>query len=199
MSSFDFALPVILAHEGGWSDNPRDPGGATKYGISLRFLRAQGIDLDMDGDVDADDVRALSPQHAAALYRARFWDAEGYGRIVDQQVATKVCDMSVNMGPRRAHRLCQRALNECGERLEVDGVLGPDTVDAVNRTEARELLLELCAEQTAYYTTLAEVKPALAVFLVGWTRRARWPWGPDEYITSVPLPPAPVPEPKVIS
>lgn len=182
MSRFDLAIPVVLAHEGGWANHPADPGGATKYGISLRFLRAQGLDMDGDGDVDADDVRGLTPTQAADLYRERFWDAYRYDRIVDSQVAGKVLDVAVNLGPKRAHRLVQRALRECGERVEVDGVFGPKTVSAVNDCEARELLIELCHQQATYYATLVELHPRFAAFAAGWKRRAEWPFGAGEYV-----------------
>lgn len=185
MSTFEAAIPVILAHEGGWSDDPADPGGATKYGISLRFLREQGLDLDHDGDIDATDVRGLTPQQAAALYRERFWDRYGYGQIADSQVATKVMDVAVNLGPKRAHRLLQRALRECGETVEVDGVLGSKTIAATNRCEARELLLELVYQHTGYYNTLVALKPRFEKYANGWRRRAGWPFGSGEYLGDV--------------
>lgn len=185
MSEFERAIPVILAHEGGWSDDPNDPGGATKYGVSLRFLREQGLDLDHDGDIDAADVRGLTPQRATEIYRERFWDAYGYGRITDTQVATKVFDCAVNLGAKRAARLLQRALRECGETVEVDGVVGPKTIAATNRCEARELLLELVYQHSGYYQTLVEMKPRFEKYRTGWLRRAAWPLGRDEYLGGV--------------
>ncbi len=199
MSDPEKALPVILAHEGGYSDDPNDPGGATKYGISLRFLRTQGLDLDGDGDVDGDDVRGITMTAALAIYRARIWDREGYGRIVDQQVATKLFDMAVNLGPFRAHRLCQHALRACVEDVEVDGVLGSESVKAINDCEPRELLLELCKQHERYYDTLCELKPRFEVYRRGWMKRAHWPFGPDEYVPSQPLAAAPVPPAKLIA
>lgn len=182
MSRFETAIPVVLAHEGGWADHPSDPGGATKYGISLRFLRSHGLDMDGDGDVDAQDVRGLTPAQASALYREHFWDRHGYGAIVDSQVATKVFDMAVNLGPKRAHRLTQHALRACGEAVEVDGVFGPKTLAAVNDCEARELLLELAHQQSTYYSTLIEMHPRFEVFRQGWKRRAAFPFGAGEYV-----------------
>lgn len=185
MSRFEAAAPVILAHEGGYVDDASDPGGATKYGISLRFLREQGLDLDHDGDIDAADVRGLTKTAALAIYRERFWDAYGLDRIVDSQVATKVCDMMVNLGPKRGIRLLQRALRECGEQVEVDGVLGPKSIVAVNRCEARELLLELVYQHAGYYNTLVAIKPRFEKYINGWRKRAGWPFGADEYLGDV--------------
>ena len=198
MSRFDDAFPVILAHEGGYVDDPADPGGATHYGISLRFLRREGLDLNMDGDVDGDDVRGMTKTAAMALYREFFWEQNGYSRIVDSQVATKVFDLCVNMGAPRAHRLLQKALNACKYTLEVDGVFGPKTLLATNQAEARELLLALCSEAADYYRVLVELKPQLGRFLNGWLKRAFWPFGRGEYV-SLPLPLAPVPDPEIAS
>lgn len=185
MSEFERAIPVILAHEGGWSDDASDPGGATKYGISLRFLREQGLDLNHDGDIDAADVRSLTPQKATAIYLERFWERGGYGRIVDTQVATKILDMAVNLGPARAHRLLQHALRSCGETVEVDGIFGPKTLAATNRCEARELLLELVKEHVGFYNVLVAIKPRFEKYANGWRRRGGWPFGADEYLGGV--------------
>lgn len=182
MSRFEYAIPIVLAHEGGWSDDPVDPGGATLYGVSLRWLRAEGLDLDGDGDVDVDDVRSLTKERAAELFRARFWDRYGIERITDSQVAAKVLDCAVNLGPARAFRLLQRSLRACGETVAVDGILGPKTVAAANRCEARELLIELAQQHGRFYRMLVSRRPEFQKFARGWQRRAMWPFGVGEYL-----------------
>src|SRR6266481_707309 len=104
MSTFELAIPVILRHEGHFVNNPADPGGATNFGVSLRWLKSQGLagDINNDGDIDIDDIKILTPAIAGEFYRTKWWNAYQYGNLVAQAVGTKVFDMSVNMGPPRA-------------------------------------------------------------------------------------------------
>ena len=171
---FNRAVAVILAHEGGFSNHGADPGGATNYGISLRWLKSQGLygDLDDDGDVDIDDILAIDLGRATRIYREKFWQKNHYDRVIDCTIATKVFDMSVNMWPSQAHKLLQRALNGLGDTLQVDGIVGPITVTATNTSDPDELLDALRAEQRRFYLSLIKHRPTLAVFKRGWLKRA---------------------------
>lgn len=172
---FRRAVEKVLAHEGGFVDDPLDPGGATNYGISLRYLRGLGTDigdLDNDGDVDEQDIRKLSREQAIAIYRARWWDRYGLARIDDAGVAATLFDLMVNMGATTAVRLLQQSLNTCGQAVLVDGVLGPKTVDAINRTPAGWLLAELRLAAIRRYVSLVTANRKLSKFLLGWIRRA---------------------------
>lgn len=176
MSFFEAAIPVVLKHEG-WGrfvQHPADPGGATKWGISLRFLREQGTagDVDGDGDVDADDVRKLTRDQAEHFYRCRFWDLNSYSILVDQDVATKVFDTCVNTGPKPAHKILQRALRACGSQLLDDGELGPKTLTAANAVPPVQLLIGLRCEQAGYYRELIARNAAREAFRTGWLNRA---------------------------
>lgn len=173
MSSWDRAVEVVLRHEGGFVDNPADPGGATKYGISLRWLAQRGGlgDFDHDGDVDVDDIRIMDRDQAMLLYKQNWWDRYDYGHIHDTAVATKIFDMAVNMGAPQAHKLVQRALAAVDHPVAIDGVFGPNTLRAVNSSESC-LLEVLKATQAMFYWHLVQIKPQLAEFEVGWMRRA---------------------------
>lgn len=175
MSNFDAAIGTILKHEGGYSNNPNDTGLATKYGISLRFLKTLGIDgdLDGDGDVDPQDIKGMPIRIACDLYKQYFWDANDYGSINDQEVATKVFDMCVNMGAKRAHKIVQKALNVVnGDALVVDGVIGPITLGKINATDPTELLYALRNQAWEFYVAVIAANPSQQVFENGWRNRA---------------------------
>ncbi len=175
MSWFELAIPTVLEHEGGYVDDPDDHGGATNYGISLRYLKKQGADVgdfDGDGDVDVDDIRAMSVDDAEHIYRTLWWDRFGYGDIVDQALATKVFDLAVNMGARQAHRLLQRACRAAGKPVTVDGLLGPVTLGAVNDLPATAVLAALRSEAAGFYRVLIARDPVRRKWQTGWLRRA---------------------------
>ena len=140
---FDTAHAFTARWEGGLTDHPADPGGLTKYGVSLRWVQdlAQqarqsclrqhkncescpqvrtlnctcgDIDLDMDGDVDADDIRACTREQAAILFKKHFWDAQGCAAL-PLPLAVALYDGAVNMGPGRAVRQLQQGMNAVGE------------------------------------------------------------------------------------
>ena len=163
MSSFDKAIPTILRHEGGYVNDPLDPGGETNFGISKRTFP----------DVD---IRTLSKDQAISIYRECYWLPGIYDAIVDQDTATKVFDLAVNMGHRAAHRLLQKALrkfkNLHGTDIKVDGVFGPVTLRTTNMLPISSLLEELRIQAAVYYVNLMVKKPGLVRFAYNWMKRA---------------------------
>lgn len=170
MDKFESAIQTVLAHEGYYSYNKKDSGGPTKYGISLRYLKLEGIDIDQDGDVDIQDVKKLSISDARLIYKRNWWDKYGYDRIESELVATKVFDLSVNMGSKMAHKIIQRSvcvLSKDPDFLEIDGILGRQTIAAVNKAPGGFLLIAIRAEAGAFYRSLKQ-----DTFIKGWLRRA---------------------------
>ena len=170
MAKFEPAIEKILELEGGFVDHPSDPGGATNFGISLRWLQTVG-------DYDRDDIKDMTAAQASALYKEHWWDKHRYENIPDQLIANKLFDMSVNMGPKQAHRLLQRAMNSVlGKRtLKDDGILGPKTLQTLIMSAAAQphaLLSALRAHQEGFYRLLVAQKPSFQVFLEGWINRA---------------------------
>jgi len=158
---FRAAVETVLRHEGGYVADPEDPGGETHFGISKR--RYPHL-----------DIAALTREQAIEIYRRDWWDRYGYDRIKSLEVATKVFDLAVNMGPDPAHRCLQRALHACGQRhVTIDGVIGPQTIGAANNVKPRAMLLAaLRAEAAAYYRELAQRDPKRTKYLNGWLNRA---------------------------
>ena len=117
---FERAVGITLGHEGGYANDPDDPGGETKFGISKRSYP----DL---------SVRDLTQAEAVEIYKRDWWDKYGYGRIDNPDLAAKIFDLAVNMGAKRAHVIIQRATMQTGGCwLELDGVLGDLSIAAIN-------------------------------------------------------------------
>ena len=171
MGCFEKAHAFVSRMEGGFVDDPADPGGITNYGVSLRFLKSQGLDvgdIDGDGDIDADDIRALTPELAARVLRRVFWDVFPLD-IVPDPLAVAVYDTAVNMGIGQASRLTQKALG-----LEADGCWGPMTWAAIKNCSAPHIVaLSLVNYRRARYTALVRNNPALGKFSRGWENRMK--------------------------
>ena len=175
MTKFENAVEVVLQHEGGFVDDPADPGGATNWGISFRFLKDT-----LHRDATVAMVRDMFRAEAIAIYLTYFWRPNGYQDIADQTVATKVFDMAVNMGPEQAHKILQRGLIALGANVADDGILGPKTMAATNQADPVQLIGKIVGLQADFYTDLVARKPALRKFLHNWLHRASWPLGHPE-------------------
>ena len=124
-TSFERALPVVLFHEGGLSDDPSDPGGITKFGVSVRFAGSVGIDINGNGRTTGEDIRALTVDQATRLYFNYFWRPLRCTEL-PPGVALIVFDGGVNQGRAAIAKLLQRAVG-----VAADGIIGRDTLHAV--------------------------------------------------------------------
>ena len=177
MASFYRAIEHILEHEGGFVNDPNDPGGATKYGVSLRYLLKRGDmlgDFDGDGDIDIDDIQGMTVPMAKEVYRSGFWDPNRFGEIKSQLLATKIFDMAVNMGSKQAWKLAQGAASEHGCTLLIDGIVGPQTIKCMNDIEKHDydVIMTLRLVQKKFYEGIMVRNPKLQKFALGWFRRA---------------------------
>lgn len=155
--SFHLALAHVLAHEGGYADHPDDPGGATKFGITRATLeRFRGH------PVGKDDVKALTREEAARVYRRLYWDACHCARL-PAGLALAVFDGAVNQGTARAAAMLQAAAG-----VPVDGRIGPVTLRAVRRRDPVRLLDEFMARRMWHYGRLQRL---FQTFGLGWSRR----------------------------
>lgn len=182
---FVSAARVTLDIEGGFVDNLADPGGATNHGVSLRWLRSLGLfdgDIDGDGDIDADDIRALDVDRTSALFYRKIWVPNRYAAM-PPIIGGKTFDMAVHMGPAQANRLLQRSLSavETADNQMVavadDGLVGDQTLAAVAVRSANPsawgVRVALRANSEAFFRALCDSRPALREFRAGWIARAR--------------------------
>jgi lysozyme family protein len=159
---FDICVAFTLRQEGGYVDDPADPGGATNMGITLATYREWSDDPRL-GDLQ---VKDMTLKTARAIYQSRYWNplrADALPPGVD----LSVFDMGVNAGISRSARLLQQALGFTGD--QVNGSIGPGTLAAADRFDARTLVNNLADLQTAYYRSLAN----FPIFGNGWIRRTK--------------------------
>ena len=126
----------ILSHEGGFSDDPDDPGGPTNFGITLAALRNAGRDLDGDGDIDRDDILRLTRAIAIEIFEEDYYRAPRI-YLLPEALQPVVYDMQVNAGA-QAIILLQRLLRDMGFDVAVDGVIGPITARAAQAASSRK-------------------------------------------------------------
>jgi lysozyme family protein len=121
----------IVAREGGYVNDPDDPGGATKHGVTIHTMRRLGLDLTGDGRVDEDDVRVLTKARAVSIFVEHYFRGPKIDQLPEVLHAT-VFDMYVNAGG-NAVKILQRLLGDMRISVTVDGVIGPQTVAATKR------------------------------------------------------------------
>lgn len=158
---FQRSLKAVLKHEGGYVDHPRDPGGATNLGITLGTAKAYRLDIDGDGDVDKNDVRLLTPETAAPVYKDGYW-LKCHCDKLPAGVDYMVFDLAVNSGTNRAMRYLQRAVGAVE-----DGKIGPKTLLLVNKLNEADIIRRMSDIREEFYYSL----PTFSTFGKGWIRR----------------------------
>ncbi|NKB27291.1 MAG: peptidoglycan-binding protein [Rhodobacteraceae bacterium] len=152
----DIAQAIVLL-EGGYVNDPDDPGGATKHGVTIGTMRALGLDLTGDGRVTTADVKRLTVEQARDIYVEHYFNRPRIAELPEQLHAT-VFDMQVNAGS-NAVKILQRLLNRMGQTIKVDGAIGPQTIGAAKT--AAEKSPDLIADaygiaRRNYYYALAD-------------------------------------------
>ena len=154
LTKFDDIIEVVLEHEGGYVNDPDDPGGETNFGIAKRS----------HPDVD---IANLTKEGAKEIYKEHYWDRNKVESL-SEELRHIYFDMCVNQGRGRAVKILQKAANAKGADLVVDGGLGPKTIGALSDVE----LDRVRAYRVKYYADLVTRKPELEKFYFGWFRRA---------------------------
>ena len=150
--NFDRAFEKLLGHEGGFVDHPKDPGGATRYGITQRVARANGYEGDM---------RNLPISEAKRIARKDYWDAVRADDMPDA-VRFDLFDAAYNSHPTQATKWLQRAAGAAD-----DGIIGPKTLLAVRMADPHKLAARFNGHRLSFLTDLK----TWPTFGRGWARR----------------------------
>lgn len=161
MHSVESIAAEIVRREGGYVNDPDDPGGATNHGVTLGTLKSLRADVNGDGRIDVSDVRALTPEKAAEIYVRHYFRGPRLD-LLPEPLQPSVFDMQVNAGA-NAIRILQRLMAAFGLSLAVDGLVGPATARTVERALAiapHHLVDAYGIARRNYYYSLADRRPA---------------------------------------
>lgn len=180
MKTVEQIAAEIVAREGGYVNDPDDPGGATNYGVTLATLQRLGLDKTGDGRVDVADVKALTRADAQRIFVEHYFRKPRLAELPGS-VQASVFDMYVNAGT-NAVKILQRLCTRMGFAASDDGLVGPRTILAANQADAAAPHYFADAYGIArrnYYYALGDVRPASRKYALarsggkgGWITRA---------------------------
>ena len=181
----------IVAREGGFVNDPDDPGGATNHGVTLQTLRRLGLDLTGDNRVTVDDVKRLTAAKATQIFIDYYYQRPGLAAL-PETIQPSVFDMYVNAGA-NAVKVLQRLLTDMGFQCDPDGAIGPATIRAAQMAQdaAPGYLADAYAiARRNYYYAIADARPASRKFARrrdggkgGWIKRAEEFLSPKYHLT----------------
>ena len=154
--NWEQCFALILKNEGGYVDNPSDPGGATNLGCTKATWEAW-----VGHPVTKDDIKALTPNDVMPLYKVKYWDTIK-GDDLPEGVDYAVFDYAINSGPSRAAKALQSVLS-----ITVDGQIGPATLRALETANPREVATAVCEARLTFLQGL----PTFPTFGKGWSNR----------------------------
>jgi len=172
--NIDSTIAATVGIEGGYTDNPNDPGGETIYGITAVEARAFGY---------SGDMKSMPLATAQAIYKQRYWLQPHFDQVCDfsDRIAAKLFDIGVNMGQTTGVKYMQRALNVLNQQgksfpdISVDGAIGAMSLAALRTFIAvrgdngiRVLIGMIAAQQSVRYMEIAESNPTQETFEFGW-------------------------------
>lgn len=163
-------LDKIIANEGGFQDDPGDSGNyagsrllGTNYGITPNALASfRGVSVD---EITLDDIKNLTEEDAMEIYAQDYYYRPGYDKIENDDLQENVVDMAVNAGAPQATKLLQRIVG-----ADVDGILGPNTLQAINDSGVNTN--DYSTERKRFYLDITVSDPSKLPYLMGWVNRA---------------------------
>ena len=153
-TTFEEIIEQVLEHEGGYVNDPDDPGGETKYGIAKKF----------NPDVD---IKNLTIEGAKEIYHEKYWKPSKADQLPDR-LKHIYFDMVVNFGQGGAVRVLQQAAVSKGHDIKVDGGIGPNTIKAIQNVETDRVR----AYRVLKFARIVIKRPTQEKFWLGWFRRA---------------------------
>ena len=172
MADFNTAFELTMKAEGGYVNDPDDPGGETYKGI------ARASNAHWPGWADIDQLKnqpnfpisltnnATLQDKVKALYQANYWDKVRGDEITDQDIAASIFDFAVNAGPRTSAKLAQITV-----QAKPDGIIGPKTLAKINEDNKRAFLAVFSLAKIGRYVDICEKRKAGRKYFFGWVRR----------------------------
>ena len=180
MQTVEEIAKSIVAREGGFVNDPDDPGGATNHGVTIHTLRRLGLDVNRDGAVNLADVQELTQDQATEIFITHYFHKPKIAQL-PRPLQPSVFDMYVIAGA-NAVKILQRLLRDMGFDVAVDGVLGPQTLGATGCAYAAapaQMVDAYAVARRNYYFGLADQRPASRKYARtragkkgGWIKRA---------------------------
>jgi lysozyme family protein len=158
--NFDNAFSHVMQSEGGYVNDPKDPGGETNLGVTKAAWSAYLGRPIADGE-----MKALTKDVVKPFYKKMYWDKE-HGDELPKGLDYLAFDFAVNAGTGQAAKFIQRAVG-----ATADGAIGPSTMELIAKADPHKLVDDFTKEKEDFYKDLAARKPDLAKFLNGWLTR----------------------------
>jgi len=166
MREFKDYLKIIFIHEGFKFVNDKDDlGQATQMGISLRFLKMRSLDINNDGEINVKDIKEITVEKATEIYYNYFWKPMNLEGIDNELLKLHLFDMGINAGTKTAVKILQKMLG-----ITIDGVIGPQTIAAINAYGER-IVADYANARKVYYSDVVKKNPKLVKYRKGWWRR----------------------------
>lgn len=157
MSIFEIAAKWTMAAEGGYGNSSNDLGGETNFGISKRNYPHL-------------DIKNLAVEKAILIYKSDFWDKYRIGEIKDQSLANQIFDMIFNMDYTKAIYCIQKGIRTI-ENIDLDGIMGSETIKAINLIEPKILLNAIRIERMRHYLKRITENKTQLMNMPSWIRR----------------------------
>jgi lysozyme family protein len=156
--NWDKSFDMVIVHEGGYVDNPADPGGATNWGCTKAVWEKY-----VGHEVTKDDIKALTKEDVKPLYKRNYWDAL-HGDAIPSGLDYCLFDCAINSGVGRASKWIQEIAG-----VTADGAIGNNSVAAITQINPVTAINEFCDKRQAFLESLK----TFATFGKGWTQRVK--------------------------